>query len=119
VEVKIAPIEYDLEQILQRGDATVAVHMQAPPDWCVDLEEQDVELINCAGSVWLDHSGPRSLVAAVSAPGFSRSPIWSKLRLLCPPVSNAWRPIDGHGFNARLQQVNVLLPPFCTWFRAM
>jgi hypothetical protein len=48
--------------------------MQAPPDWRVDLEEQDVELINCAGSVWLDHSGPRSLGAAVSAPGFSRSP---------------------------------------------
>src|SRR5271165_6295526 len=74
VEVKVAPIECDLEQVVQRGDAAVAAHMQTPPNRRVDLEEHDVELVNFDRSIWLDHSGPRSLVAADSAPGFSRSP---------------------------------------------
>jgi hypothetical protein len=50
-------------------------HMQTAPNRRVDLEEQDVELVNFDRSIWLDHSGPRSLVAADSAPSFSRSPI--------------------------------------------
>jgi hypothetical protein len=74
VEMKVAPIESDLEQVVQRGDAAVAAHMQTAPNRRVDLEEQDVELVNFDRSIWLDHSGPRSLVAADSAPGFSRSP---------------------------------------------
>ena len=75
VEVKVASIECDLEQVVQRGDAAVAGHVQTPPYRRVDLEEQDVELVNFDRSIWLDHSGPRSLVAADSAPGFSRSPL--------------------------------------------
>ena len=55
---------------MQCGDAAVAVHMQAPPDKRVDLEEQDVELVNFDGSVWLDQSSSRSLVAAVLSPRF-------------------------------------------------
>jgi hypothetical protein len=47
--------------------------VQTPPDWRVDLEEQDVELVTFGGSVWLDHNRPQSRVAAFSAPGFSRS----------------------------------------------
>ena len=70
VEVKVAPIECDLEQAVQRGDAAVAAHMQTAPNRRVDLEEQDVELVNFNRSIWLDHSGPRSLVAADSAPVF-------------------------------------------------
>jgi predicted extracellular nuclease len=73
VEVKVVPIEYDLEQVVQCGDADVAAHVQTPPDWRVDLEEQDVELVTFGGSVWLDHNRPQSRVAAFSAPGFSRS----------------------------------------------
>jgi len=46
VEVKVAPIECDLEQLVQRGDAAVAGHVQTPPYRRVDLEEQDVELVN-------------------------------------------------------------------------
>ena len=70
VEVKVAPIECDLEQVVQHGDAAVAGHVQTPPYRRVDLEEQDVELVNFDGSVWLDHSRPSS---PSSAPGFSRS----------------------------------------------
>jgi hypothetical protein len=46
VEVKVAPIECDLEQSVQRGDAAVAGHVQTPPYRRVDLEKQDVELVN-------------------------------------------------------------------------
>jgi hypothetical protein len=31
--------------------------MQAPPNSQIDLEEQDVELVNLGGSVWLDLCG--------------------------------------------------------------
>jgi hypothetical protein len=48
--------------------------VQTPPNRWVNLEEQDMELVNFDGSVWLDHSRPRSLVATVLSPGFSRSP---------------------------------------------
>ena len=68
MEVKVAPIECDLEQVVQRGDAAVAAHLQTPPNRRVDLEEQDVELVNFDRSVWLDHSRSRSLVAARSQP---------------------------------------------------
>ena len=70
MEVKVAPIECDLEQVVQRGDAAVAAHMQTAPNRRVDLEEQDVELVNFDGSVWLDHSRSRSLVGAVVSPRF-------------------------------------------------
>ena len=70
VEVKVAPIECDLEQLVQCGDAAVAAHVQTPPNRWVNLEEQDVELVNFDGSVWLDHSSSRSLVAAVLSPRF-------------------------------------------------
>jgi hypothetical protein len=33
--------------------------------------EQDVGLVNFGGSVWLDHSSSRSLVAAILSPGLS------------------------------------------------
>src|SRR6202035_5807699 len=69
-EVKVAPIECDLEQVVQRGDAAVAAHVQTPPNGRVNLEEQDVELVNFDGSVWLDHSRSRSLVGAVVSPRF-------------------------------------------------
>ena len=76
VDVKVAPIECDLEQVVQRGDAAVAAHVQTPPNRRVDLEEQDVELVNFDRSVWLDHSRSRSLVAARSQP-----PVFTGLRL--------------------------------------
>jgi hypothetical protein len=66
LEVIVAPIECDLEQVVQRGDAAVAAHMETPPNRRVDLEEQDVELVNFGRSVWLDHSGPRSLCGRLS-----------------------------------------------------
>jgi len=75
VEVKIAPIECDLEQLLQRGDVAVATRVQTPPNGRVNLEEQDVELVNFGGSVRLGHRSSRSLIAGVRAPGFSRSPL--------------------------------------------
>jgi hypothetical protein len=46
VEVKVAPIGCDLEQLVQRSDAAVAAHVQTPPNGRVNLEEQDVELVN-------------------------------------------------------------------------
>ena len=55
MEVKVAPIECDLEQLVQRGDAAVAAHVQTPPNRRVDLEEQDVELVKFDRIVWLDH----------------------------------------------------------------
>jgi hypothetical protein len=81
MEVKVAPIECDLEQVMQRGDAAVAAHVQTPSNRRVDLEEQDVELVNFGGSVWLDHRRPRSLVAAVLSPRFFPVSISSSTRL--------------------------------------
>ena len=66
--MKVAPIERYLEQLVQRGDAAVALHVQTPPNGRVNLEEQDVELVNFGGSVWLDHSSSRSLVGRRSQP---------------------------------------------------
>jgi hypothetical protein len=43
-EMKIAPIECDLEKVVQDGDAAVAARGQTP-NWLVDLEEQDMELV--------------------------------------------------------------------------
>jgi hypothetical protein len=51
VEVKVAPIECDLEQVVQRGDAAVAAHVQTPPNRRVDPEEQEMELVNFDRSV--------------------------------------------------------------------
>jgi len=65
-----APIECDLEQLVQRGDAAVAGHVQTPPYRRVDLEEQDVELVNFGRSVWLDHSRPRSRRRPLQPPVF-------------------------------------------------
>src|SRR5258708_34881521 len=70
VEVKVAPIECDLEQFVQRGDAAVAAHVQTPPNGRVNLEEQNVELVNFEGSVGVGHSAARSLVGAVLSPRF-------------------------------------------------
>ena len=61
--------------IREREMLVQQAHVQTPPNRRVDLEEQDVELVNLGGSVWLDHSRPRSRVAALSAPGFS----WSRI----------------------------------------
>jgi hypothetical protein len=74
VQVKVAPIECDLEQVVQRGNAAVATHVQTPPNGRVNLQEQDVELVNLGGSIRLDHRSSRSLIAGVRAPDFSRSP---------------------------------------------
>ena len=51
---------------------------------------------------------------------------WDGERILCAfnfsnrsashPVSSAWHSIDGHGFEAGLEQGKVLLPPFGAWF---
>src|SRR5258708_33995259 len=58
VEVKVAPIECDLEQFVQRGDATVAAHVQTPPNGRVNLEERKVELVNLGGRGGGGHSAP-------------------------------------------------------------
>jgi hypothetical protein len=51
VEVKVAPIECDLEKVVQDGDAGVAARVRTPPNRQVDLEEQDVKLVNFDRSV--------------------------------------------------------------------
>src|SRR5260370_22479749 len=68
VEVKVAPIECDLEQFVQRGDAAVAAHVQTPPNGRVNLEEQDVELVNFGGGVLRGHRRSRSPVGRVVSP---------------------------------------------------
>ena len=68
VEMKVAPIECDLEQLVQRGDAAVAAHVRTPPNRRIDPEEQEMELVNFDRSVWLDDSRSGSLVAARSQP---------------------------------------------------
>jgi alpha-glucosidase len=55
---------------------------------------------------------------------FERS--WNGERILClfnfsnreawQPISSPWRSIDGHGFDAILEEDKVLLPPFGAWF---
>jgi alpha-glucosidase len=55
---------------------------------------------------------------------FERS--WNGERILCvfnfsnqaasQPISIPWRSMDGHGFNAVLEQDEILLPPFGVWF---
>ena len=50
MEVKVTPIECDLEQLVQRGDAAVTADVQTPPNRWVNLE-QNVELVNFGGSV--------------------------------------------------------------------
>src|SRR5271165_6184160 len=70
MEVKVAPIKCDLEQLVQRGDAAVTAHVQTPPNRWVNLEEQNVELVISAGALdWTIVAQHR-----LSAPGFSRSP---------------------------------------------
>jgi hypothetical protein len=75
MEVKVAPIECDLEQLVQRGDAAVTAHVQTPPNGWVNLEEQNVELVNFGGRAfdWTIVAQHR-LARPLSAPGFSRSP---------------------------------------------
>src|SRR5260370_36385701 len=46
VEVKVAPIECDLEQAVQRGDAAVAAHMQTAPNRRGGLEWPGGEFVN-------------------------------------------------------------------------
>jgi hypothetical protein len=70
VEVKVAPIECDLEKVEQDGDAGVAARVQTSPNRRVGLEEQDVKLVNFDRSVWLDHSRSRSLAAVHFQPRF-------------------------------------------------
>jgi len=55
VEVKVAPIECDLEQVVQRGDAAVAARMEMAPNRRVDLEEQDVEPLPSGANRPADH----------------------------------------------------------------
>src|SRR5260221_9458191 len=68
VEVKVAPIECDLEQVVQHCDAAVAGHVQTPPYRRVDLEEQGVELVNFGRGVLLGHRRTKSLVVALINP---------------------------------------------------
>src|SRR5260370_15464386 len=70
MEVKVAPIECDLEQLVQRGDAAVTAHVQTPPNRWVNLEEQNVDLINLGGRGLLEHIMPTPLSAAVVRPPF-------------------------------------------------
>jgi len=72
----VAPIEYDLEQVVHRGDAAVAVGMQAPPDWRIDVEEQEGRAGNCVASVWLEIVNQDQL-SQPSQPRFSRSSYFS------------------------------------------
>src|SRR5258708_13007587 len=46
VEVKVAPIQCDLEQVVQHGDAAVAGHVQTPPYRRGDGAEPDFEPVN-------------------------------------------------------------------------
>jgi len=97
VEVKVAPIECDLEQVVQHCDAAVAGHVQTPPYRRVDLEEQDVELVNFGRSVWLDHSRPRSLVVALISPRFFPVTASSSPSGNCRPQVASHRPQSGVG----------------------
>jgi alpha-glucosidase len=57
---------------------------------------------------------------------FERS--WDGERILCvfnfsngqasQPISNPWRSLDGHGFDAVYREDKILLPPFGAWFGA-
>jgi hypothetical protein len=51
VEVKVAPIECDLEQLVQRSDAAVTAHVQTPPKGGYILLLQIVGLVNFGGSM--------------------------------------------------------------------
>src|SRR5260221_4277863 len=97
VEVKVAPIECDLEQVVQHCDAAVAGHVQTPPYRRVDLDEQDVELANLGRSVWLDHSRPRSLVVALFSPRFFPVTASSSPSGNCRPQVASHRPQSGVG----------------------
>ena len=89
MEVKVAPIECDLEQLVQRDDAAVTAHVQTPPNRWVNLEEQNVELVNFGGSVSLDHSSSAFACRGRCQPGFSRSPCspYTGFIKLLPPVT--------------------------------
>jgi len=51
---------------------------------------------------------------------------WKGERILCvfnfsnrtasQPVASDWRSIDGHGFDAELEDGKIVLPPFGVWF---
>jgi hypothetical protein len=75
VKVKVAPIECDQEQVVQRGDAAVVVHLQAPPNSRVDLEKQDVELVNLAEAFGWTIVRQSPYRRPFSAPDFSLFPI--------------------------------------------
>jgi hypothetical protein len=77
--------------------------MQTAPNRRVDLEEQDVELVNFDRSIWLDHSGPRSLVPADSAPGFSRCPNNAGSAIGQPKFNNAWLSFESIRFGGGLR----------------
>src|SRR5260221_2795452 len=68
LEGKVAPIECDLEQVVQHCDAAVAGHVQTPPYRRVGLVEERVGLVNFGRRVWVGHRRAKLLFGALLRP---------------------------------------------------
>src|SRR5260221_4438264 len=68
VEVKVAPIECDLEQVVQHCDAAVAGHVQTPPYRRVYLGGEDGGLGNFGRGGLLGHSETKLPLAPLFRP---------------------------------------------------
>src|SRR5258707_15360171 len=77
VEVKVAPIECDLEQVVQHGDAAVAGHVQTPPYRRGGVGGEDVEPVNFGRGGLVDHKKPKSRPPPLQPPVFSRHSQWA------------------------------------------
>jgi len=58
VEVKVAPVEADLESVMKVDNVAIAAHEQAAPHRRIDTAQQNVELVDLKGFLLIGHSGP-------------------------------------------------------------
>ena len=77
MEVKVTPVECDLDCIVEVKDVVIATNEQATPDRRIDTAQQDMELIDLKGFLLICHSD-LSVAATNNVfqhPFFSWSPI--------------------------------------------
>jgi hypothetical protein len=56
MEVKVTPVEGDLDCIVEVSDVVIATNEQATPDRRIDTAQQDMELIDLKGFLLICHS---------------------------------------------------------------
>ena len=98
MEVKVTPVEGDLDCIVEVSDVVIATNEQATPDRMIDTAQQDMELIDLKGFLLICHNG-LSIAAANNVyqhPFFPALAASFVIRLRWPwtliavPVAGSW-----------------------------